>query len=109
MYVQSISTIALKMVMVSKLVQRKLTPYRSNIGSRSFRKINKMKYFGDYPRQLFCVQGFNHTLKSSSKPLILLLFCLHRRFIFDNRLTGEAYRSLFDILNSVAMCLVEFI
>ena len=23
-------------------------------------------------------------------PLILLLFCLHRRFIFDNRLTGEA-------------------
>ena len=22
--------------------------------------------------------------------LILLLFCLHRRFIFDNRLTGEA-------------------
>ena len=41
--------------------------------------------------------------------IILLLFCLHRGFIFDNRLTGEAKRSLLDILNSVAMCLEEFI
>ena len=41
--------------------------------------------------------------------IILLLFCLHRRFIFDNRLTGEAQRSLFVILNSVAVCLAEFI
>ena len=32
-----------------------------------------------------------------SPVFILLLFCLHRRFIFDNRLTGEAQRSLFDI------------
>ena len=40
---------------------------------------------------------------------IPLLFCLHGRFIFDNRLTGEVKRSLFDILNSFAMCLAEFI
>ena len=41
--------------------------------------------------------------------LILLLFCLHRRFIFDSRSTDEAYWSLFDFINSVAMCLAEFI
>ena len=41
--------------------------------------------------------------------VILQLFCLHRRFIFDNPLTGEAQQSLFDIINSVAMWLVEFI
>ena len=28
---------------------------------------------------------------------------------FDNRSTGEAYRSFFDIINFVAMCLAEFI
>ena len=43
------------------------------------------------------------------KTLILLLFCLHRMFIFDNRSTGEAQQSLFDFVNSVAMCLAEFI
>ena len=48
------------MVKVSELVQRKLIPYRSNIGSRAFRKI---KYFGNIPRQLFCVQGFDHKVK----------------------------------------------
>ena len=41
---KSINTIALKMVKVSQLVQRKLIPYRSNIGSEAFRKI---KYFGN--------------------------------------------------------------
>ena len=48
-----INTIALKMVKVSKLVQKKLIPYtcRSKIGSKTFRKI---KYFGYIPRLLFC-------------------------------------------------------
>ena len=32
-----------------------------------------------------------------------VFFCLHRRFIFDNRLTGEVWQSLFDFINSVAM------
>ena len=50
--VQSINTIALRMVKVSKLVQRNLIPYRSIIESGAFRKI---KYFGDSPRQLFYV------------------------------------------------------
>ena len=49
---QVFSTIALKMVKVSKLVQRKLIPHRSIIGLRAFRKI---KYFGDIPRQLLCI------------------------------------------------------
>ena len=42
-------TIALKVVKVSEMVQRKLLTYRSIIGLRAFRKI---KYFGDIPRQL---------------------------------------------------------
>ena len=41
--------------------------------------------------------------------IILLLFCSHRRFILNNLAGGEAQRSLFDIINSVAMCLAEFI
>ena len=45
------NTIALKMVKVSKLAQRKLIPHRSIIGL-AFRKI---KYFGDIPRQLLCI------------------------------------------------------
>ena len=49
---QSINTIALEMVKVSKLVQRKLIAYRSIIGLGAFRKI---KYFGDIPRQLLCI------------------------------------------------------
>ena len=53
-YVQVFNTIALKMVKVSKLVQRKLIPHRSIIGLGTFRKI---KYFGDIPRQLLCIQG----------------------------------------------------
>ena len=48
---QSINTIALKMVKISKLVERKLIPKRSMIGLGAFRKI---KYFGDIPRQLLC-------------------------------------------------------
>ena len=39
----------------------------------------------------------------------VLLFGLHKRFMFDNRSGGDAKRSLFDLLNSVAMCLAEFI
>ena len=46
---QIFDTIALKMVKVSKLAQRKLIPDRSIIGLGVFRKI---KYFGDIPRQL---------------------------------------------------------
>ena len=46
------NTIALKMVKVSKLAQRKLIPHRSIIGLRVFKKI---KYFGDIPRQLLCI------------------------------------------------------
>ena len=49
---QSINTIALKMVKVSKLVQRKLIPLRSIIALGAFRKI---QYFGDIPRQLLCI------------------------------------------------------
>ena len=48
---QVFSTIALKMVKVSKLAQRKLIPHRSIIGLGAFRKI---KYFGAIPRQLLC-------------------------------------------------------
>ena len=51
---------------------------------------------------------FYKTLHYRLARVILVLFCLHRRFIFDNRSTGEAYRSLFDFINSVAMCLAEF-
>ena len=49
---QVFNTIALKMVKVSKLAQRKLIPHRSIIGLGAFRKI---KYFGDIPRQLLCI------------------------------------------------------
>ena len=35
------------MVKVSKLVQRKLIPHRSNVGSGAFRKINILKIFQD--------------------------------------------------------------
>ena len=34
---------------------------------------------------------------TQSAGFIPLLFCLHGRFIFDNRLTSEAYRSLCEI------------
>ena len=50
-----------------------------------------------------------HTSVSVVFIFILLLFCLHRRFIFDNHSTGEAYRSLFTFISSIAMCLAEFI
>ena len=46
------NTIALKMVKVSKLAQRKLIPHKSMIGLGEFQKI---KYFGDIPRQLLCI------------------------------------------------------
>ena len=49
---QVFNTIALKMVKVSKLAQRKLIPQRSIIGLGAFRNI---KYFGDIPRQLSCI------------------------------------------------------
>ena len=47
-----INTITQKVVMVSKLVQRKMIPYRSIIGLGTFQKI---KYSGDIPRQLLCI------------------------------------------------------
>ena len=46
------NTIALKIVKVSKLAQRKLIPHRSIIVLGAFRKIT---YFGDIPRQLLCI------------------------------------------------------
>ena len=49
---QVFNTIALKMVNVPKLAQRKLIPHRSIIGLGAFLKI---KYFGDIPRQLLCI------------------------------------------------------
>ena len=49
---QVLNIIALKMVKVSKLAQRKLIPRRSIIGLGAFRKI---KYFGNIPRQLLCI------------------------------------------------------
>ena len=49
---QVFNIIALKMVKVSKLAQRKVIPDRSIIGLGAFRKI---KYFGDIPRQLLCI------------------------------------------------------
>ena len=48
----SINRIAEKMGKVSKLVVRKLIPYKSIIGSGTFQKI---KYFGDIPRLLLCI------------------------------------------------------
>ena len=45
---QVFNTIALKM----ELAQRKLIPHRSIIGLGAFQKI---KYFGDIPRQLLCI------------------------------------------------------
>ena len=65
---QSVHTIALKMVKVSKLVQRKLIPYRSIIGFGAFRKI---KYFGDIPRKLLCKKGFDHKVKILQKHILL--------------------------------------
>ena len=46
------NTIALKIVKVSKLAERKLIPHESIIGLGAFRKI---KYFGDTPRRLLCI------------------------------------------------------
>ena len=39
-------------------------------------------------RKLYCVA--EHCIAHTSKEIILVLFCLHRRYMFDNRLTGEA-------------------
>ena len=49
---QDFNTIALKMVKVSKVAQRKLIPHRSITGLGTFRKI---KYFGDIAKQLLCI------------------------------------------------------
>ena len=64
------NTIALKMVKVSKLAQRKLIPHRSIIGLGEFRKI---KYFGDIPKQLLCVLGFDHKVKIIQKHVFVVL------------------------------------
>ena len=66
---QSINTIALKLVKVSKLVRRKLIRYRSLIGSGAFRQ----KYFGDIPRPLLCVLGFDHKAKIPQKHIFAVL------------------------------------
>ena len=44
---QSINATALKMVKVSKLVQKKLIPYRSIIGTGAFRRLNILETFQD--------------------------------------------------------------
>ena len=46
-YVKSINTIALKMVNVSKFVQRKLVPYRSIKGLGHFERLNILEIFQD--------------------------------------------------------------
>ena len=65
---QVFNTIALKMIKVSKLAQRKLISHRC-LGA--FRKI---KYFGDIPRQLLCIKGFDHKVKIIQN--MFLLSCL---------------------------------
>ena len=67
---QVFNTIALKMVKVSKLAQRKLMPHRSIIALEAFRKI---KYFGDIPRQLLSIYGFDHEVKIIQKHVFVVL------------------------------------
>ena len=67
---QSINTIALRMVWVSELVQSKLIPYRSIIGSGASRKT---KYSGGIPRQLLYVKGFDHKVKIPQKHIFTVL------------------------------------
>ena len=58
------------MVKVSKLAQRKLIPHRSMIGLGEFRKI---KYFGDIPRQLLCIYGFDNQVKIIQRCVFVVL------------------------------------
>ena len=67
---QVFNTIALKMVKVSKLAQKKLMPHGSIIGLGAFRK---GKYFGDIPRQLLCIWGFDHKVKIIQRVFVVLL------------------------------------
>ena len=67
---QVFNTIALKMVKVSKLAQRKLIPHRSIIGLGAFRKI---KYFRDESTQLLCILGFDHKVKIIQKHVFVVL------------------------------------
>ena len=67
---QVFNTIALKMVKVSKLAQRKLIPHRSMIGLGAFRKV---KYFGDTHRHLLCIYGFDHKVKIIQKHVFVVL------------------------------------
>ena len=55
------------------------------------------------PRTDIQIIQMNCRLNISMCTYILLLFCLHRRFIFNNHLTGEAWCSLFDFIDSVAV------
>ena len=67
----NISTIALKMVKVSKLLQRKLIPYRSNIGRGHFERLNILEIFQDSSS----VYG-DLTIKSKFLKRIFLVSCL---------------------------------
>ena len=67
---QVFNTMALKMVKVSKLAQRKLIPHRSITGLGAFQKI---KYFGDNPRQLLRIKGFGHKVKIIQKHVFVVL------------------------------------
>ena len=71
----SFDTIALRMVKVSKLAQRKLIPHRSVTGLGAFRKI---KYFADIPRQLLCMQGFDHKAKIIQKRFCCLAYSQYK-------------------------------
>ena len=74
---------------VSKLVQRKLLSYRSNIGSEAFRKT---KYFGDIPSSYSVYRDL--IIKSNFLKNILLLFLLIRNI---NPTAGKSSKNWFKI------------
>ena len=64
------NTIALKMVKVSKLAQRKLIPHRPIIGLGSFRRLNILEIFPDS----YCAYtGFDHKVKIIQKHVRVVL------------------------------------
>ena len=68
---QVFNTIALKMVKVSKLAQRKLIPHRSIIGLGHFERLNTLEIFPDS----YCAYR-DLTIKSKLFKNMFLLSCL---------------------------------
>ena len=68
---QVFNTIALKMVKVSKLAQRKLIPHRSVIGWGHFERLNILEIFPDSHRAYRDL-----TIKSRLSKNMFLLSCL---------------------------------